>query len=97
MPLLEDPSNGLKYCMKCSPPIKSNRNSDSSDSKIVEPFSSEGKLYTYSKNESVSSTREVDGRAHKETLEENINYMMLELSNIGTNALNRTGLSVEKR
>ncbi|KAJ1607097.1 hypothetical protein OIY81_157 [Cryptosporidium canis] len=95
VPLLEDPSNGLKYCMKCSPPIKFGRNSDKSD-RALESTNNEGKCLSLTKSQPVNNLKEND-KAFKEALEENVNYMILETSKIGAHALNSTDVPLEKR
>ncbi|OII73757.1 uncharacterized protein cubi_03555 [Cryptosporidium ubiquitum] len=92
VPLLEDPSNGLKYCMKCSPPMTSARNSNS---KLAETLGNEGKLSSLA-NELICN-RENGKTIFKDALKENISYMIVEISKMGTNALSNADLTIEKR
>ncbi|KAH8583305.1 Sjoegren syndrome scleroderma autoantigen [Cryptosporidium sp. chipmunk genotype I] len=94
VPLLEDPSNGLKYCMKCSPPITSGRNLNN---KLTESLSNEGKLSVLTNTEADCANKESDRTIFKNSLEKNVNYMMVEISKIGVNALNSGDFTIEKR
>lgn len=91
--MLEDPSNGLKYCMKCSPPITSTRNSNN---KTGEAINNEEKL-DVTTNDLISHDKQNCKTFFKDCLKDSINYMIVEVSNIGKNALNDTDLTIEKR
>ncbi|KAK9171018.1 Uncharacterized protein cmbei_8003270 [Cryptosporidium meleagridis] len=92
VPLLEDPSNGLKYCMKCSPPMISGRNSNN---KLIESLSNEEKPNMFTNIEADCTNK--GGKTIKDTLEENINHMVVEISKIGVSALNSADFTIERR
>ncbi|KAL3126553.1 hypothetical protein CHM_8g3265 [Cryptosporidium hominis] len=94
VPLLEDPSNGLKYCMKCSPPMISSRNSNN---KLAESLSNEDKLNMFTNIEADCTNKESGKITIKNTLEENVNHMVVEISKIGVSALNSADFTIERR
>ncbi|KAF7456514.1 Sjogren's syndrome/scleroderma autoantigen 1 (Autoantigen p27) family protein [Cryptosporidium felis] len=97
VPLLEDPSNGIRYCMKCSPPVTPGR-SPGIQSKVKEPTCNEAKSSnsTPHKGNSKKSSEESEIMGRSE-LFEHIHCMALETAKIGVSTLQNADLTIEER